>query len=50
MKDIGLQHYLLGLEVWQEPGHIFMGKGKYAVDILKTFHVRFGILEVILHW
>ena len=25
MKDIGLMHYYLGLEVWQESGHIFLG-------------------------
>ena len=25
MKDIGLMHYFLGLEVWQEQGHIFLG-------------------------
>ena len=25
MTDIGLMHYFLGLEVWQKPGHIFLG-------------------------
>jgi hypothetical protein len=25
MTDIGLMHYFLRLEVWQEPGHIFLG-------------------------
>ena len=25
MKDIGLMHYFLGLEVWQEEGHFFLG-------------------------
>jgi hypothetical protein len=25
MTDIRLMHYVLGLEVWQEPGHIFLG-------------------------
>jgi hypothetical protein len=25
MTDIGLMHYFWGLEVWQEPGHIFLG-------------------------
>jgi hypothetical protein len=25
MTDIGLMHYFLGLEVWKEPGHIFLG-------------------------
>ena len=24
MKDIGLMHYFLGLEVWQEEGHFFL--------------------------
>ena len=33
MTNIGLMHYFLGLEVWQEPGHIFLGQGKHAVDI-----------------
>ena len=37
MTDIGLMHYYLGMEVWQDPGHIFLGQGKYAVDILKIF-------------
>jgi hypothetical protein len=30
MTDIGLMHYFLGLEVWEEPGHIFLVQGKYA--------------------
>jgi hypothetical protein len=25
MKDIGLMHYFLGMEVWQEDGDIFLG-------------------------
>jgi hypothetical protein len=25
MKDIGLMHYFLGLEVWQQPNEIFLG-------------------------
>ena len=37
MKDIGLMHYFLGLEVWQSPKGIFMNQGKYAVEILKKF-------------
>jgi hypothetical protein len=31
MTDIGLMHYFLGLEVWQEPGHIFLGQGSMYV-------------------
>jgi hypothetical protein len=41
MKDLGLMHYSLGLEVWQSPERIFLNQGKYAVKILK----RFDMLE-----
>jgi hypothetical protein len=41
MKDLGLMHYFLGLEVWQSPGRIFLNQGKYTVEILK----RFDMLE-----
>ena len=37
MKDLGLIHYFLGLEVWQRDGCFFIGQGKYAVDILRRF-------------
>jgi hypothetical protein len=37
MKDLGLVHYYLGLEVWQKHGEIFLGQGKYAVKILQKF-------------
>ena len=40
MTDIGLMHYFLGLEVWQELGHIFLGQGKYVVDILRKFRME----------
>ena len=40
MKDIGLMHYSMGLEVWQEEGHFFLGQGKYIVDILSRFHME----------
>jgi hypothetical protein len=39
MKDIGLMHYFLGLEVWQQPGEIFFGQGKYVVEILRRFEM-----------
>ena len=39
MIDIGLMHYFLGLEVWQEPGHLFLGQGKYLIDILRRFRM-----------
>jgi hypothetical protein len=41
MKDLGLMHYFLGLEVWQSPETIFLNQGKYAVEIIK----RFDMLE-----
>jgi hypothetical protein len=41
MKDLGLMHYFLGLEVWQNPERIFLNQGKYTVKILK----RFDMLE-----
>jgi hypothetical protein len=37
MKNLGLMHYFLGLEVWQSPDRIFLNQGKYAVEILKRF-------------
>eukprot|EP00253_Pinus_taeda_P032980 PITA_32980 len=40
MKDIGLMHYFLGLEMWQEEGHFFLGQGKCIVDILSRFHME----------
>jgi hypothetical protein len=41
MKDLGLMHYFLGLEVWQSPERIFLNQRKYGVEILK----RFDMLE-----
>ena len=40
MKNLGLMHYFLGLEVWQKPGEIFLTQGKYAVDILQRFGMQ----------
>ena len=37
MKDLGLMHYFLGLEVWQRPGDIFLSQGKYIVKLLEIF-------------
>ena len=37
MKDLGLMHYFLGLEVWQRQKEIFLSQGKYTIDILKRF-------------
>ena len=30
MKDIGLMHYFLGLEVWHSPEGILLNQGNYA--------------------
>ena len=38
--DIGLMHYFLGLEVWNLSREIFLGQGKYAVEILRRFKMR----------
>ena len=39
MKDLGLMHYFLGLEIWQSSEEIFLNQGKYAVEILKRFNM-----------
>ena len=41
MKYLGVMHYFLGMEVWQTTNGIFLGQGKYAVEILK----RFGMMD-----
>ena len=37
MKDLGMMHYFLGMEVWHNTNGISLGQGKYAVEILKRF-------------
>jgi hypothetical protein len=37
MKDLGLMHCFLGLDVWQRQGEIFLAQGKYTMDVLKRF-------------
>ena len=37
MKELGMMHYFLGMEVWQNADGIFLGQGKYAMEILKIF-------------
>ena len=39
MKDLGMMHYFLGMEVWQNAEGIFLGQWKYAVEILKRFRM-----------
>eukprot|EP00253_Pinus_taeda_P013817 PITA_13817 len=40
MKDLGLMHYFLGLEVWQKDGEILLGQGRNTTDILKRFRMH----------
>jgi hypothetical protein len=37
MKDLGIMHHFLGLELWQRPDKIFLNQAKYAVEILNIF-------------
>lgn len=39
MKDLGLMHYFLALEVWKIPHDIFIPQGKYIVNSLEIFGV-----------
>ena len=39
MKDLGMMHYFLSMEVWQNTDGISLGQGKYAVEILKRFRM-----------
>jgi hypothetical protein len=39
MKDLGIMHYFLGLEVWQRQDEIFLNQGKYTIEILKRFDI-----------
>ena len=39
MKDLGLMHYFLGLEVWKILEGIFLNQGKYVVEILKRLNM-----------
>ena len=41
MKDLGMMHYFLGMEVWQNTDGIFLEQGKYVVEIMK----RFGMMD-----
>ena len=39
MKDLGMMHYFLGMEVWQNADGISLVQGKYMVEILKRFEM-----------
>ena len=40
MKDMGLLHYFVGLEIWQWDGELFVSQGMCEKDILGKFHVE----------
>ena len=40
MKDMGLMHYFMGMELWQKDGEVFVSQGKYANEILRRFHME----------
>ena len=37
MKDLWLMHYFLGMEAWQSIDGVFLGQGRYTVEIMKRF-------------
>ena len=41
LGTLQMMYYFLVMEVWQSAYAIFLGQGKYAMDILK----RFGMLD-----
>jgi len=40
MKDMGLTHYFLELDVWKGDGELFVSQGKYVNEILQIFHMK----------
>lgn len=40
MKNLGLLHYFLGLEIWQRSDGLFVSEGKYAGEILEKFNMH----------
>ena len=40
MKDLGLPHYFLGLEIWQHSDGLFVSHGKYPREILEKFNMH----------
>lgn len=39
LTDLGLLHYFLGMEIFQDTNGIFLCQEKYARDLLKRFHM-----------
>ena len=45
IKDLGMMHYFLGMEVWQNTDGIFLKQGKYAVCSRDLEEVRYDGLQ-----
>ena len=39
MKDLGMIHYFLGIEMWKKLSEIMLSQRKYVVEILKRFEM-----------
>eukprot|EP00253_Pinus_taeda_P027820 PITA_27820 len=39
IKDIGIMHYFLRLEVWKGDGEMFVSHGKYVIEIFQRFYM-----------
>ena len=39
MKYLGMMNYFLGMDLWQNVDGIFLGQGKYTIEILKRFRM-----------
>ena len=39
ITNLGLMHYFLGIQVWQEEGRVTLSQTKYALDVLKKFNM-----------
>ena len=39
MKDLGMVHYFLDMELWKSVNGAYLVQGKYAVEILKRFRM-----------
>ena len=37
MKELGMMHYFLGMEVLHSTNAVFLGQGKYTLEILNNF-------------
>ena len=40
MTNLGLLHYYLGIEVWQQPNSVSISQAKYASELLKKFRIE----------